>query len=290
MSSGYEAALQVLAKYEVVVAGVALPFCLLTCVLGYILLRPLLFLTGFGVGGLCAYTAAFRVTTAVGSAHSAWISITAMLVCGLLVGLLAALLVPLGVFLVGASCGIAIILSLRTLILGIDTTHAALIFYILCLASAVVAGFLAVLLQQPVIIVCTAVSGAFGFVYAVGIFAGAFPRTLDATTLHNAHTWLYFGGFVLLTLVGVVTQFVIVARGKEREASGSHARKGNSDVQPLKRSEARPAQVVAFDEIDDFGNAGDREHRDEDIEMHAYPASDSGNKGLKWKSKKKPFV
>jgi len=222
MESSYEQALSVLSTYQDVIIGICIPVALIGTFLGYKLLRAFLFVAGFAFGGFISYSAAFSITN--GTSSVVWVSITAMLLGGLLLGLLAMWLVKAGVFLIGAMLGVCISYAFRSLIVTVFPTQPEWVFYVVCGVLAAIFGILAIFLEKPIIIVATSFGGSFGFVYSIGYFVGHFPdfNAMDPqAVIKDKAVWGYFAGFVVLGGLGCWFQFYLASeKWKARSGRG----------------------------------------------------------------------
>ena len=116
-----------------VAGSISVVIGLLALLFGYRLFRAYLFVVGFAVGTIAA---------------SAVTELPMALLCGLLAGLACIVLWYVGLFLLGAACGV-----LLTLALGITFTP-------LVVAVAILFGILAVVIRKLMIIVSTSWTGA----------------------------------------------------------------------------------------------------------------------------------
>jgi len=90
---------ETLAKYRAILIGLCIPIGLLACFFGYFLFTPILFVTGFLLGGGFFYFAV--KATLEGTSAESWGTITAAVLGGLVVGVVAIKAVAVGIFLLG---------------------------------------------------------------------------------------------------------------------------------------------------------------------------------------------
>ena len=128
-----------------VAGSISVVIGLLALLFGYRLFRAYLFVVGFAVGTIAA---------------SAVTELPMALLCGLLAGLACIVLWYVGLFLLGAACGV-----LLTLALGITFTP-------LVVAVAILFGILAVVIRKLMIIVSTSWTGAGMILGVVGPGSG----------------------------------------------------------------------------------------------------------------------
>jgi hypothetical protein len=167
---------------------VLLVFGLLQLFFGYPLFRFLVILAGAAVG--FAYGPAL-LTGLTGRPGEPWMALTAALVAAVVLGLLAWLAFWVVVFLWGAS-------------IGYSVTDAATATILLPILGALVLGVLAVLFQRILIVVLTALSGAWLTAVASGELIGLAP---PRTPHFDAAEPLFLVLVLALAAIGAAVQF-----------------------------------------------------------------------------------
>jgi hypothetical protein len=93
------------------------------------------------------------------------------------------------------------------------------IYYVSIVVSALLFVVLGLIIKRTFIIFMTSMYGSFIIAYGVGIFAGGFPVFIDtAAKIHTRphNYWLmyvYVAGIILGTILGMILQYKIFARG-----------------------------------------------------------------------------
>ncbi|KAA8495156.1 hypothetical protein FVE85_3397 [Porphyridium purpureum] len=239
--SAYEDALALLLRYERVVIGGMLPLAFCMALFGHVLLVPTLFVAGFALGGYLSYALALRLLA--GSPAVAWVSITACVLGGLLLALLCVALLKVGVFSLGAAAGVFVAFALRSVIESRVENEADVVFWAVCAVLATLLGLIALLLETPMIIFCTAFGGAFGFVYGIAFFAHKSDAQFWNSAAPPQARWGCFAGFIVLGLLGLLVQFIILRRSdrsdgepflplKRRHSSSLYGFRGYQPTQP----------------------------------------------------------
>jgi hypothetical protein len=178
------------------VAVGAIVLGLVQCFFGYRILKIILGITGFILGGLIAGYLAFGLT------QSQLFAIIAGVIGGLIGGGLAAGLYVVGVFLIGALFGGMAASTL--LALGGGTPQGWVVAIL-----AIAAGILAVILQRPMLIVVTSFLGAWWAVTGIAALAGAIElggfQAVPANLMKVGAGWLI--GSIVLGVAGLLVQF-----------------------------------------------------------------------------------
>eukprot|EP00183_Erythrolobus_madagascarensis_P006883 CAMPEP_0185844800 /NCGR_PEP_ID=MMETSP1354-20130828/907_1 /TAXON_ID=708628 /ORGANISM="Erythrolobus madagascarensis, Strain CCMP3276" /LENGTH=305 /DNA_ID=CAMNT_0028544575 /DNA_START=38 /DNA_END=955 /DNA_ORIENTATION=- len=214
-----EKARLVLAQHRSLVIALTIPFGLILMVAGFWVLNPAMFCAAFAVGGFVAYVSVYNLTKHTSAAT--WASISALLLGGLLLGLLSLYLVPLGVFALGATMGAVLGLALNTVVIAFRPDQAPWTAYILIGALAVVFGVLALQVQYTLLIVATAFSGSFMMLSGLGFFVGHFPRFSNmerSELMRDPLALLYFAMYIVLGVIGCVIQFRLRKRWSKQNA------------------------------------------------------------------------
>ncbi|KAJ8906468.1 hypothetical protein NDN08_002961 [Rhodosorus marinus] len=218
-----DAAEETLAKYRAILIGLCIPIGLLACFFGYFLFTPILFVTGFLLGGGFFYFAV--KATLEGTSAESWGTITAAVLGGLVVGVVAIKAVAVGIFLLGASLGVTGALVLRQTVLydKILPSNPQIALYVAMGVLGIITGIITMCMQKQMVIIATSFGGSFATVYGIGHFAGHFPdlQGLSQEDISNLYLWLYFGSFLLLGAVGCLIQFTITGKKNQRATTAS---------------------------------------------------------------------
>lgn len=286
----------------------SIPGGIVVTFLGTFLLTPVLFTAGFLSGGGTAFVATKALIGAETPA-AAWASILAMLVVGVLAGLLTMKMLSVGVFAVGAMLGVALASAATPGVLGrIYPANTAVGFYVGAIVFGCAFGALAMRFQKQMVIVATAYGGAFAFFFGIGYFAGHFPSAADLTRAQQGllTTWLVIYSLftMLIGTTGAFTQFrlagarplVHAGRVNEEEAATRWWRKGPgpepspSETEGLAENEQGETAIYKIapeieatappynlaPELEELSNAS--EGSAGKVAKFAYSASDSGLK------------
>jgi len=216
VADGVNAAVDVANRYTKVWAAVAIPLGLFFCLFGQRFMKPALFVAGSSVGGFFIFAGVFAISK--DSSAGVWVPIVASILGGLLCGILAVVLLPLGIFLMGAALGVAIGIALRPLADSIAPDNPQTAFYLMCLILALIFGILTLCLQKAMIILATAFGGSLGVIYGIAYLAGAVKSLSDwssSAASGSVTAWSCFGGWLALGLIGAIIQFVFTSRRKE---------------------------------------------------------------------------
>ncbi|TMW64578.1 hypothetical protein Poli38472_011458 [Pythium oligandrum] len=228
-----------------IAAVLAIFLGLFVCFYGYKLLRPAIFLCGFVTGGLLvALIIQYAFASMAWMATASWIG---FLVAGGITGCLALWLYNVGLFLVGALSGILLAFMLNTSFgYRIYPSQPDVMLVIMVVFFGILFGFLASMVEKPVVILATSFIGATGFVWGVGYFIGKYPSGADLKrfrwknpsgdwiyTIPKAW-WAYLVVTLLLFLAGVVVQyhsiFLDLDRSKMNDARRVYATLITSDA------------------------------------------------------------
>jgi len=158
----------VLEQYRNVIIGLFIPIGLVGAFLGYYLFRPFLFVGGFVMGGGFFYLAVKSTTE--GTSAQSWATITATVLGGLVLGVVAVKAISVGIFLIGSSLGATIALVLRhTALYGkIIPKNPDIALFIFIAVLGILFGFVALCMEKEMVIIATSYGGAFAMVYGVG--------------------------------------------------------------------------------------------------------------------------
>lgn len=155
-----------LGNVQISTVGVTLVIGVLNCFLGYRLLKAWVGLTGFTAGALLAYSLVSRYT------GNALVQIGAIVVGGLLLGLLAFHIYRFGVFLLCTTIGTT---AVSVLLQPKDSLR-----FMICLGIGVLIGLLGMAFVKPMVILNTALGGGFSIAASV---AGLLKQEADLKIL-----------------------------------------------------------------------------------------------------------
>mmetsp|Transcript_747 Transcript_747/g.1722 ORF Transcript_747/g.1722 Transcript_747/m.1722 type:complete len:244 (-) Transcript_747:73-804(-) len=218
---------------SLVAASLCILFGLLLCFAGYFLFRIAIFLTTFLAVASLLYPAIVEPVTDL----EPWLAGLIAILAGLVIALLALCIWPIGVFLTGAWAGFLIGCVIMSTVNGglIQVDWGAYLFLSL---MALLCGILAVILQRPVVILATAISGAYlflagidGFVYLLADHKGGGSFWLIVPFLMQGKldqldadwiTWLFCALWVVFSIAGAIVQFA----GPGRHYNHHHHHRG----------------------------------------------------------------
>ncbi|KAJ3179788.1 hypothetical protein HDU87_002356 [Geranomyces variabilis] len=234
---------------------------------GHQTFKLILWIAGFYLGAVFSYVVLTAIESrghSFGSSRDLLFFIIT-LVIGIAIGTLFVCIWKLGLIAVGAALGFTISMLVLSLAKdGVITQGTGRAIFI---AALTIIGAVAVLFaERPILIIGTAVTGAFAVVWGVDVFtrAGLVEATnqfLSGTGEYTPDKWVYLelGGAVLLALVGIAVQWrghrVKESRHKNHHNSsnGMHAAKGynsNRSVGGDKASKGERTKLVAeFEKI-----------------------------------------
>jgi len=181
---------------------------LIVCFTGYRLFRPILFITGLGVGGGIVYVVLKSYT-----------GLSELLILGIAVGVGIACaifllyIVHVGIFILGAGFGILIVV----LLMGLEDggLFPQTIQFTLLVSSALIGGVIALVLQKVVIVGATSFGGAYMVIAGLDHFsrAGFSKVILHMVENHNEritapfNAYVEIGACIALFLIGIYVQF-----------------------------------------------------------------------------------
>jgi len=177
--------------------------------------KPVLFVTGFIVGGGITYLALWNYTT-VGLV----LLIIVPIVGGILLGVIFVFLSVVGIFVLGALLGYVLFAMFMSSKDG-GLIHSRLVVYILDGAVPFVFGVVAVIFQKPLIITATALCGSYAAVagadrYVHGGFSQVIPNLIgNHHELIDADykTYIEIAVCALVAILGIVVQATKTAKG-----------------------------------------------------------------------------
>jgi hypothetical protein len=192
------------------ISAAAIAWGVLDCFFGYKVFKITLAL----VGGLIGAMAAQMAATALGLGHGA---VTAALLAGGLFGALLAFLLYIGaVFVAGFGFG-------ATLGILLLANHHHMVALLSGCVLGIIGGFLAVKVQRILIILSTALLGAFRAVLAMAYFTNSidwlyyFRQPDQLPALIDSNSWM-FPSILALAVVGVIAQFELGGSGAKKKS------------------------------------------------------------------------
>lgn len=199
-------------------------FCLIVgfilCFFGRKLWKPLFFLTGVVV--TVFLTLIIFYTTFLSSNTESWVGwvvIGGSVIVGLLIGFIFMKISKLGAFVLAGWGGFCLGLLLwNTFIYLLSSSD--VVFWCFCVGCGVVVGILAIIFFDHIIILSTAMAGAYIFIAGIGMVAGRYqnPFTIyqeisDGVTIDPVF-YAYLAATVILFLIGAVVQYKAKAAEK----------------------------------------------------------------------------
>ncbi|EQC37244.1 hypothetical protein SDRG_05469 [Saprolegnia diclina VS20] len=207
-----------------ILAGVGIGLGLIVALAGYRLFRPVLFVSGFGVGAVLAYLLAEAIFTTQSYATTAhWVCFVAG---GLIVGATVVCLWRTGLFVIGAAAGVLLAFVVNTSFgYKLWPSNPSGMLYVLIAIFGLAGALLARCLERPFLIVATSLAGAVACLWGVGYFAGGYPSGNHLEALRNRTAsgdytydigsawWGYMAGTLVLFGIGTLVQFRKTAMG-----------------------------------------------------------------------------
>jgi hypothetical protein len=207
------------AKYLVCAIGILIG--LIEIFVGYRIFHiSVFFVCGF-IGALLM-TLILEGSLADDTVNREWIILGVALATWVLFGMLCVFLISFTIFLMGASIGVIIALILNAPLLQYawpEQPEAMLIIF--CIIFGVITGTIVLCLERPLIIMATAIFGAFLLIYSIGGIAGNMPVINDNETQWQSvpwEWWAYFGGWLAAVGVGALVQFCVTAVGVDHSS------------------------------------------------------------------------
>eukprot|EP00732_Lithocolla_globosa_P001286 Lithocolla_globosa_v1_NODE_615_length_3599_cov_28.429740.p2 type:complete len:230 gc:universal NODE_615_length_3599_cov_28.429740:644-1333(+) len=196
------------------------------CFFGYKLFKPLLFLAGFLTGYILTYILCDSVFSLSYPEEEQWKLFLICFAGGVVLGCFVLCLIQVGIFLVGMVAGV----MLGFLVLSLIDPHAVineelLYRWLFISGLSLILGFIAVWFQEPIIILCSAFTGAVLFLAGIDLFVQAgFVETLNAilTSRHlpeevSDQVWMFVVASPLLGLGGASIQFYMSREKKKKD-------------------------------------------------------------------------
>jgi len=187
------------------------------CFFGYRLFHILLFILGWIIGAVIFWNVLEEHTTL-----APWAVLVIAVTIGILFGILAIVFYFIGIFVVGALLGLIIISSILSVKEGTLIPNETVRIVVVVIFS-LFCGVLAIFLQKIMIIVSTAITGAYWIVSGIdylikGNISQFIPEMFrgnleDLQT--NWKTWLMLSFLIVLSIAGIVVQLMKTSKGHE---------------------------------------------------------------------------
>ena len=148
--------------------------------------------------------------------NNVWIGLGAGIGMGLVLGILLFLFPVLSLIVLSLFCGLVAGLLLYDV--ALVYIHWKYIYYVTLVIFAFVFLILGLCIKRAFLIFMTSMYGSFAIAYGIATFAGGFPIFVDpsSTNVRPPNYWLvyvYFGAIIAGTILGVILQYRIFARG-----------------------------------------------------------------------------
>ena len=188
--------------------------------LGYRLMKIVLFMIGFVIGGALTYFIILTFLHHRGETWVPWVAGSVGVVVGILCGVLTICIYYIGIFLAGGSIGFLIAwFILAAINIPFFRTH----IYVPILVSvtlAIVVGIIALIIQKWFFMFGTALLGGFKIAWGVDYYLelGSMIYYLLLFAEHRAelnpcwYSWCMIGLFVILVVIGFIIQATLTGR------------------------------------------------------------------------------
>ena len=195
-------------------------FLLSLPLLGYRLMKIVLFMIGFVIGGALTYFIILAFLHHRGETWVPWVAGSASVVVGILCGVLTICIYYIGIFLAGGSIGFLIAwFILAAINIPFFRTH----IYVPILASvtlAFIVGIIALIIQKWFFMFGTALLGGFKIAWGVDYYLelGSMIYYLLLFAEHRAelnpcwYSWCMIGLFVIVVVIGFIIQATLTGR------------------------------------------------------------------------------
>lgn len=195
------------------------------CFWGYKYLKVIILIYALFAGFMFTYNLLSDVAPNLGN----WIWIISLAV-GLILAALAFFFIKFSIFLAGGIMGIAVYNIIRSMNPAYFASLDSVYVFLIGLACFIIFGAITLAARKHLIIIFSAVFGAYSLVYASGILIGLLfqPELLRASTVatatsvlapasifNNAPSWAMMIPVVVFAIAGVIAQYRFTARGKK---------------------------------------------------------------------------
>jgi len=207
-------AVSAITPQSAIAGGICIGIGLFLCFLGYRFFRPMLFLAGFALFGLIAYIGAINISPLQpGNTLQMTIYLVVIVVIGLVGGILMAVFWKLGLFALGLIGGFFLAMFVLALIPS-GVIPSPIISAIVIVVVALICAILVFKFERPMVIISTAVAGAFIFILGVDFFvqtefAASLASYLSGTGVYtpDGRTYGMLAGLAVTAVLGMVVQF-----------------------------------------------------------------------------------
>lgn len=195
---------------------------LVYCFWGYKYLRLILFFYAFFAGGLLVYNFLAEISPELGYGN-----IIIAVTIGLILGALAYFFVKFAIFLVGGAIGLMIFNIIRDLNGPYFDSLDAIYVFLIGLAFFVVLGVITVMAKKHLLIIFSAIYGAYSMVTYAGVLVGALMQpdilyTVGASQIttalepysifNGAPEWTYLLPIIVFSILGIISQYNYTAK------------------------------------------------------------------------------
>ncbi len=192
------------------------------CFWGYKYLRLILFFYAFCGGGMFMYNLLEGITPELGVGN-----VIIAVTIGLILGALAYFFVKFAIFLAGGVIGIMIFSVIREINPAAFASMAALYVFLIGLACFIVMGVVTLMAKKHLIVIFTAVFGAYSLVTYAGTLIGSLlqPNLIDMVGTNDvvsslspysvfatAPGWMYFLPIIIFAILGIIAQYKYTAK------------------------------------------------------------------------------
>mmetsp|Transcript_22130 Transcript_22130/g.32931 ORF Transcript_22130/g.32931 Transcript_22130/m.32931 type:complete len:249 (+) Transcript_22130:42-788(+) len=209
---------------DIILSVLGIIFGLIIGCFGYKLFRYVLFVVGFTIGSGITYGLLESLADL-----DDWANILIAVVVGLIVGVLSMVLWIIGLFALGALCGVIVACVIQS------TADNGLIqedwgIYLMISLFALFFGIIAVVLQKLVIILSTSTLGAYAVIASIGVLSypeGSFGKVIQAAIENDFdiidadwRTYVLLASWAVLAVIFVIIQFCWSAKNHNHRTAG----------------------------------------------------------------------
>jgi len=210
---------------QYIVEGVLVLGCFVMCFWGFKLYKPSLAIIGFLIGGLATYIFLNLFSTPDAENHwYMWVVLGVSVLLGIVMAVLLVVVEKLSLFGAGAFLGYVGGAELYNLVIfRLDGMGTPVWFYVSVVVLAIVGGLLALWLHDSMIILATAVGGAYLGIKMIGTMIGNYPDETTVAQRIEAGEWegmpwynyVYIISQLVLAVAGTVVQCCLKKKSKD---------------------------------------------------------------------------